>query len=116
MSETRKPVNSNRKTFRLELLKTARFEGAPADEWNPAADRYDAVLAYYGAWLEEECARRGHDFVDVHGPLSGATFRGRRDDPDFTLIGDGVHPLPQGHELIARNWLQEVSARGGGTA
>jgi len=26
-------------------------------------------------------------------------------------IWDGVHPLPQGHELIARNWLQEASAR-----
>jgi len=28
-------------------------------------------------------------------------------------IWDGVHPLPQGHELIARHWLQEVSARWG---
>ncbi|MFT5467409.1 MAG: lysophospholipase L1-like esterase [Verrucomicrobiales bacterium] len=28
-------------------------------------------------------------------------------------IWDGVHPLPQGHELIARNWLQEVSGRWG---
>jgi lysophospholipase L1-like esterase len=26
-------------------------------------------------------------------------------------IWDGIHPLPQGHELIARNWLQEISAR-----
>ena len=26
-------------------------------------------------------------------------------------IWDGVHPLPQGHELIARSWLQEVSGR-----
>ncbi len=26
-------------------------------------------------------------------------------------IWDGVHPLPQGHELIARNWLQKVSTR-----
>lgn len=26
-------------------------------------------------------------------------------------LWDGVHPLPQGHELIARNWLQEVSGR-----
>lgn len=26
-------------------------------------------------------------------------------------IWDGVHPLPQGHELIARNWILEVSAR-----
>ena len=24
---------------------------------------------------------------------------------------DGIHPLPQGHELIARQWLQEVSTR-----
>jgi len=24
-------------------------------------------------------------------------------------IWDGVHPLPQGHELIARNWVQQVS-------
>ena len=24
-------------------------------------------------------------------------------------IWDGVHPLPQGHELIARNWLLQVS-------
>jgi len=26
-------------------------------------------------------------------------------------IWDGVHPLPQGHELIARHWIQKVSAR-----
>ncbi|MGI9472479.1 MAG: SGNH/GDSL hydrolase family protein [Rubripirellula sp.] len=26
-------------------------------------------------------------------------------------IWDGVHPLPQGHELIARHWLERVSAR-----
>ena len=26
-------------------------------------------------------------------------------------IWDGIHPLPQGHELIARHWLLEVSSR-----
>jgi len=26
-------------------------------------------------------------------------------------IWDGVHPLPQGHELIARNWLHDTSVR-----
>ncbi len=26
-------------------------------------------------------------------------------------LWDGVHPLPQGHELIARHWLQAVSER-----
>lgn len=24
-------------------------------------------------------------------------------------IWDGIHPMPQGHELIARNWIQQVS-------
>jgi len=28
-------------------------------------------------------------------------------------IWDGVHPLPQGHELIARNWIEAVSQRWG---
>ncbi|WP_197452095.1 SGNH/GDSL hydrolase family protein [Rosistilla carotiformis] len=28
-------------------------------------------------------------------------------------IWDGVHPLPQGHELIARSWLHEVSRNWG---
>lgn len=31
--------------------------------------------------------------------------------PPEHWIWDGVHPLPQGQELIARNWLMEVSAR-----
>ena len=26
-------------------------------------------------------------------------------------LWDGIHPLPQGHELIARHWLQEASTR-----
>jgi lysophospholipase L1-like esterase len=26
-------------------------------------------------------------------------------------VWDGIHPLPQGHELIARNWIKEVSDR-----
>lgn len=26
-------------------------------------------------------------------------------------IWDGIHPLPQGHELIARNWLEKVAER-----
>ena len=29
-------------------------------------------------------------------------------------IWDGVHPLPQGHELIAREWIDRVSERWSG--
>ncbi len=31
--------------------------------------------------------------------------------PAEQWIWDGIHPLPQGHELIARHWLEEVSGR-----
>ena len=33
--------------------------------------------------------------------------------PPEQWIWDGVHPLPQGHELIARNWIEKVNARWG---
>ena len=33
--------------------------------------------------------------------------------PPEQWIWDGVHPLPQGHELIARNWIEQVSGRWG---
>ncbi|NQT37005.1 MAG: lysophospholipase, partial [Planctomycetes bacterium] len=32
----------------------------------------------------------------------------RRADPSH-WIWDGVHPLPQGHELIARHWIETVA-------
>jgi hypothetical protein len=98
--------------FDLQAAKAAVAEAVPEEEWNPAADRYNAVLAYYGAWLREECARRGHAFVDVHGPLNEATFRGRRDDPEFSLIGDGVHPDEAGHEVMAGAILEQMGEVG----
>ncbi|MEE3052167.1 MAG: hypothetical protein VYB34_00395 [Planctomycetota bacterium] len=36
-------------------------------------------------------------------------LRQRRAHPD-TWIRDGIHPLLQGHELIAPSWLQEINA------
>lgn len=99
--------------FDLQSAKAAALEASGAEEWNPAADRYDAVLAKYGVWLREECARRGHDFVDVHGPLSEATFRGRQDDPEFSLIGDGVHPDEPGHEVMVGAILEQMGEMGG---
>ncbi len=37
----------------------------------------------------------------------------KRADPSH-WIWDGVHPLPQGHELISRNWIETVAAHGRG--
>jgi lysophospholipase L1-like esterase len=100
--------------FDLQSAKATRE--ARGEEWNPDADRYNAVLAYYGAWLREECARRGHAFVDVHGPLNEETFRGREEDGAYTLIGDGVHPDAAGHEVIVDAILEQMGERRGAGA
>ena len=47
----------------------------------------------------------------VHVRTQEVFDRAAETAPPGHWIWDGVHPLPQGHELIARNWLQQVSAR-----
>jgi lysophospholipase L1-like esterase/pimeloyl-ACP methyl ester carboxylesterase len=72
----------------------------------PAADTestslYNAVLAYYGAWLRERAVEQGFGFVDLWGPLNDATLEQRKTDPNFTLVPDSVHPGPAGHVVMA---------------
>lgn len=51
------------------------------------------------------------DFNAVHIKLQEVfDSAAKRVSPEH-WIWDGIHPLPQGHELIARNWLQKVSER-----
>jgi len=45
-------------------------------------------------------------FVPLDGPFAAAACG----DPMEHRLGDGVHPTPAGHELIARHWLQAVTA------
>lgn len=51
------------------------------------------------------------DYDAVHVKAQDVFDAASKKVPPEQWIWDGVHPLPQGHELIARNWLQEVSAR-----
>jgi lysophospholipase L1-like esterase len=56
-------------------------------------------------------ARLAKDFDAVHIKTQGVFDAAAKMAPPDQWIWDGVHPLPQGHELIARNWLEQVSAR-----
>ncbi len=56
-------------------------------------------------------ARLAKDFGAVHVKTQSIFDAAAQAVSPEHWIWDGVHPLPQGHELIARNWLQEVSAR-----
>jgi lysophospholipase L1-like esterase len=51
------------------------------------------------------------DYDAVHIKTQDVFDAAAKDSSPEQWIWDGVHPLPQGHELIARNWLQGVSAR-----
>lgn len=85
---------------------------------NPARGKispvnYNAVLAYYGKWLQETARKRGHDFVDLYSPLNTFTTQQRRQDPNFTLIPDAVHPAADGQLIMAYALLQQEGELGG---
>lgn len=70
---------------------------APADR----LEFYNAVLAYYGTWLREIAVERGYGFVDMWSPLNNITLAERKEDPEFTLIRDAVHPDAPGQVVMA---------------
>ena len=68
--------------------------------WRGLIDKQRAIVA-----------RLAKDFDAVHVRTQEVFDTASREASPEHWIWDGVHPLPQGHELIARHWLQEVSAR-----
>jgi len=69
---------------------------------------YNPLLAFYGAWLQEQSLLRGLNFVDMNGPLSEITQDQRRKDPEFTLVKDAVHPDSPGQVVMAVSMLNDV--------
>ena len=59
--------------------------------------------------LCEIVPRLAKDYGAVHVKTQEVFDEAARKVSPEQWIWDGVHPLPQGHELIARNWLQAVS-------
>jgi lysophospholipase L1-like esterase len=75
-------------------------------------DGYNAVLAYYGKWLQEVARERGYLFVDLFGPLNTFTVQERKKDPAFTLIADAIHPGNDGAFVMAYSLLQQLGETG----
>ncbi|MEZ0385710.1 MAG: SGNH/GDSL hydrolase family protein [Verrucomicrobium sp.] len=74
---------------------------------------YNAVLAYYGKWLQETAQQRGYGFVDLFGPLNTITVEQRKKDPAFTLIADAIHPGNDGQFIMAYSLLKQTDETGG---
>lgn len=62
---------------------------------------YNAKLAFYGGWLREVARVRNLEFIDVWGPMNEFTKLTRREESDFTILPDSIHPNPDGMALIA---------------
>ncbi len=73
---------------------------------------YNAVLAYYGKWLQETARERKLGFVDLFGPLNAYTVQERRRDPNFTLVQDAIHPGPDGSFIMAYSLLKQSGEAG----
>ncbi len=74
----------------------------------------DAAWKSTRAIIDKQCEiveRIAVDYDAVHIKTDQIFDAAARAVSPEQWIWDGVHPLPQGHELIARNWLQAVSAR-----
>jgi lysophospholipase L1-like esterase len=108
-SDYRHILDASRKAnpaLRLVLLDPFVLRsGSLKDEeaWRPrraATDRLRVIVE-----------RLATDYDAVHIKTQGVFDKAANALSPEQWIWDGIHPLPQGHELIARNWLKEVSAR-----
>ncbi len=90
------------------ILMTPTMFDARARRMNPrgksdeaALSQYNAVMAYYGAWVREVAVHSGHGYVDMYGPLNQLTVEQRKKEPQFTMIKDAVHPNEPGQVVMA---------------
>ncbi len=90
------------------VLMTPTMFDARARRMNPRGNsneasisQYNAVMAYYGAWVREVAVHSGYGYVDMYGPLNQLTVEQRKKNPKFTMIKDAVHPNEPGQVVMA---------------
>lgn len=81
------------------ILRMTRL--SPEDVWKRWRGEIDK--------LGEIVRRLANEFKAIHVETQKIFDQAAEEVSPDHWIWDGVHPLPQGHELIARNWLQAVS-------
>jgi len=88
--------------------KTAPISAPSFGYQRPYVD-YDGVLGIYANLL---LSRRDEGWVvaDIHGATLDALTALRGSDPNFRFADDGVHPVGDGHWLIARPYLEAWGA------
>ena len=73
------------------------------------SEQYNALMAFYGAWLRGESGESGIPYINFYGPLNDMTEKQRRTQPDFTLVPDAIHPEAAGQFIMAYEFLWQLT-------
>lgn len=65
-------------------------------------DRFEPMVYENAAIVREVAAEFGQVFLPLQQPLNKACEKA----PASYWLGDGVHPTPAGHQLIANEWIK----------
>jgi len=72
---------------------------------------YNGVLLTFRDFIKTLGGRRNILAVDLNAPLAEATRQGRKRDPRFTLVPDGIHPNEAGQAIMAASILKAWHAQ-----
>ena len=102
---------------RVILLTTPPFDPIPVKHlagpdatdfsYREPFGRYDETLADFARWEMTLDPRKQATVIDLHGPMDAYLEARRRTEPHFSLSpADGIHPVLEGHLLMARLVLE----------
>ena len=86
----------------VPLKKMGNLKPSGAKDYSYAMiyEDYDKVLRQYAAWLMGQ-SERVEMVIDLHTVVSNEVAKNRKENPNFTLSPDGIHPDSVGHAVIA---------------
>ena len=95
---------------RVSVKSPPRWVAQNKDQVRQVTNYYAGVLAFFGAWVRDQATHRGHGYVDLQHPMEALTRQQRKDNPNFTMIPDAVHPDANGQAVMAFNILSQMNA------
>ena len=101
---------------KIVLLTPPPFDPLPAHDrllprgksryaYNAIFEGYDQVLKRYAAWIMK-LDQRADLVIDIRTPMVNYTADKRKEDPNFTLTRDGIHPDSVGHRIMGETILK----------
>lgn len=95
------------------LLSPTMYDPLPSRLQNrivePRDSVYPKVLETYGGWIKDFAKQRALPFADFYLPFRSAMEEQRRNEADWTIIPDGMHPTAPGHVLMAAAYINDAA-------